>query len=62
MVLGKVYNLYMEPAPLVCPKLEWDGDGGIRSYGNMCALIKNEAGFCHRNTSILHLDPGHFCS
>lgn len=61
MVLGKVYNLYMEFVFLVCFKLEWDGDGGIWSYGNMCVFIKNEVGFCYRNIFILYLDFGYFC-
>lgn len=51
----------MEFVFLVCFKLEWDVDGGIWSYGNMCVFIKNEVGFCYRNIFILYLDFGYFC-
>ena len=50
----------MEPAPLVCPKLEWDGDGSIPNSGKTGALTDNAAEFCHRNTSILAPGPSTF--
>lgn len=40
MVLSSLCNPYMQPDPLVCPKLEWDGGSSFQSLGKMCALLK----------------------
>lgn len=62
MVLSRIYNLYIEPVPLVCHKLEWDGGSCFWSYGKMCLPLKMKRDSVIETYPLWHVDLGNFCS